>query len=182
MEHEGVLSPVAVIAQRVRQLRARKQMTAQQLAERLRQTGVPWDRATVTKLETGRRQNVTITEVLALALVLDVAPTNLFIVLDNSPYKVTPARTEPADLVRAWVRGEEPLPGTDERTFRTEVSLADMHKAHTAPSMDELVGLIARFKGVSVSDAHREIADRMDEDMRKRGIDLGGGDHTTDHH
>lgn len=166
MEHEGASGPVAVIAQRVRQLRARKEMTAQQLAERLRQTGVPWDRATVTKLETGRRQNISITELLALALVLDVAPINLFVSLDNLPYEVTPTRTEPADLVRAWVRGEEPLPGTDERMFRTEISLADLHKEHTT-TLEEHAMRIARMTGRSFSDALREVADQLENDRPK---------------
>ena len=87
-----------------------------------------WDRFAVSSLEKGKRQNVTVQELFALALTLDVAPTNLLVPLDDRPYQVTPTRTEKADLVRSWVRGEEPLPGTDERTYRAEKSLADMRK------------------------------------------------------
>lgn len=157
-----MVGPMAVLAQRVRQLRARKQLTAQQLADKLRQQGIPWDRATVTKLETGRRQNLAVTELLALALVLDVAPINLLVPLDDSSYQVTPKRSEDADTVRAWVRGESPLPGTDERTFRAEVSLADLRREHTT-TLEQQAELIARMKRIPLSAALREVADRLED-------------------
>lgn len=120
-------TPVGTIARRVRELRARRGWTAAEPGEELHtRHGLKWDRFTVTKLENGHRQNVTVTELLALASALDVAPVNLLVPLDDSPYQVTPTRTESADTVRAWVRGEDPLPGTDGRTYHAEVSAHDM--------------------------------------------------------
>ena len=127
MEHVEGVDPVAVIAHRVREVRARHGFTAQQLADKLREAGVPWDRATVTKLETGRRQNVSIVEVLALARVLDVALVHLLVPTDDEQrYQVTPTEALPAGRVRPWVRGIVPLPGTDSRIFHTEKPLAEL--------------------------------------------------------
>lgn len=131
MAHPSPSAPVDVLARRVRQVRTRREITAQQLADRLRAVGVAWDRATVTKLETGRRQNVTLVEWLALARVLDVAPVHLLIEPEvpgpdsddqaASLYEVTPGAPQPRSQARSWVRGMQPLPGTDLRTFYSEV-------------------------------------------------------------
>lgn len=102
-------------------------MTAQELADKLRASGVPWDRGTVTKLETGRRQGVSVTEWLALARALDVAPVHLLIPLeDRALFQVTPNEALPAHRVRPWARGIVPLPGSDSRIFHTEVPLAEL--------------------------------------------------------
>ncbi len=128
---------MGVIARRVREVRSRHQMTAQDLAERLTALGLPWNRTTVVKLENGRRENVSVTELLVLAEALATAPVNLLVPLDNEPYQVTPERTESADRVREWVRGNKPLPGTDteaQRTFYAEVAMADIQRrGHIVP-------------------------------------------------
>lgn len=162
------VGPVATIAQRVKELRGRRGWTAAHLGKVLGKHGVSWDRFTVANLESGKRQNVTVQELFALALALDVAPTNLLVPLDDRPYQVTPVRTESADMVRAWVRGEEPLPGADERTYRAEKSLADMRKEYST-TLEEQAAIVARAKGISLSDGFREIADRLDRDGGGRG-------------
>jgi transcriptional regulator with XRE-family HTH domain len=115
----------------VRELRGRRGWTAAQLGKQLAEQGVRWDRFTVAGLESGKRQNVSVVEFLALASALDVAPVHLLVPLDSEPYEVTPQRVESADDVRAWVRGEKPLPGTATeraRTFYAEVSTADIQR------------------------------------------------------
>ncbi|WP_394434778.1 helix-turn-helix domain-containing protein [Streptomyces sp. SGAir0957] len=122
MEHQEGVSPVEAIATRVRAARQRKGLTAQQLAGK-----VGWDRATVTKLETGRRQNVTVDEWLALARALDVAPIHLLVPLENGgAYRVTSDESVPTERARYWIRGIVPLSGTDDRIFRTEVPVAEL--------------------------------------------------------
>jgi transcriptional regulator with XRE-family HTH domain len=118
--------PVETIARRVREVRRRRGLSAAQLAERLREVGIPWDRNIVANLETGRRASVDVGELLALADALNVAPVHLLIP-PNEPdegerlYQVTPTRAAPVPLVRAWARGELPLPGTSVRGFYSEV-------------------------------------------------------------
>jgi transcriptional regulator with XRE-family HTH domain len=129
MEQDEGLSPVATVARRVKEVRGRKGMTAKELADKLRDdAGVKWDRATVTKLETGHRQTLTVVELLALARVLDVAPTHLLVPLDDRPFQVTPKEVQESGRVRQWLRGEKHLPGTDLQVFYSEVPLAEMRQ------------------------------------------------------
>jgi transcriptional regulator with XRE-family HTH domain len=123
MEHdEGPLAPTQAVAKRVRELREKRGLTAAQLAEQMASVGVAWDRGVVAKLETGRRANVSVAELLALAYVLDVAPVHLLVPLeDEQPYEVMPGRVEPAGLVRDWVRGVWYLEGASVRGFFSEL-------------------------------------------------------------
>lgn len=57
----------------MRELRQRRGLTAEQLAERMTEVGVPWNRGVVAKLETGRRQAVSVDELVGLSVVLDTA-------------------------------------------------------------------------------------------------------------
>jgi transcriptional regulator with XRE-family HTH domain len=115
------------IGRRIKELRRRRGITAQGLADLVSATGVRCDRWTVTKLETGRRQNVTVVELLAFARVLEVAPVNLLISPTNEgTFPVTPAECVDLREARAWFRGVKPLPNTDLRIFHTEVPLNEL--------------------------------------------------------
>jgi transcriptional regulator with XRE-family HTH domain len=127
MEQESAVAPVETLARRVREARNRKGLTAQQLAERLQSSGLSWDRGTVAKVETGRRQNISVVEWLALARALDVAPIHLLVPLDDErPYLVTPEERVSAGRARQWIRGTKPLAGTDLQIFWTEVPLNEV--------------------------------------------------------
>ncbi|MFD8225162.1 helix-turn-helix domain-containing protein [Streptomyces massasporeus] len=122
MEHSEGLPPTLAVARRVRELRERRRLTAQALADKLSEQGVPWERSTVAKLENGKRQNLTLTEWLALAAVLNVAPIHLLVPLDEkAELQVTPRMRVPALRARQFVRGEVPLPDSDARAFYSEV-------------------------------------------------------------
>ncbi|MBZ9638004.1 helix-turn-helix domain-containing protein [Streptomyces sp. PSKA30] len=124
--------PTEAIARRVSALRQRKGLNRQQLGEAMAANGVEWNRFTVSSLENGKRQNVTVVELLTLAKVLDVAPVHLLVPLeDEHPYQVTPKLTMPATRVRAWIRGQKPLPGTDLQIFYTEVPLDEVRSVRT---------------------------------------------------
>jgi len=126
------LDVVTNVAKRVKELRARKGLNAQEVGDRMwERTGIRWDRFTVANLETGRRKNITVPELLALARVLDVAPVHLLVPVDDQPFRLLPKEVQPADRVRAWVCGEEPLPMTDRRIFRTEVPLDEVPTTRT---------------------------------------------------
>jgi transcriptional regulator with XRE-family HTH domain len=137
MEHAEAEDPVSVIARRVKELRGRKGFTAQELADKLRASGVPWDRATVTKLETRRRQNVSVVEFLALAHALDVAPVHLLVPLGEGSYRVTPEESAPTARVRLWVKGESTLRGTDPQIYMTERPVGELGQwAVLEPAID----------------------------------------------
>lgn len=127
-------TPTQVVAQRVRELRTRHGWSAQALAERCADAGMPHlVRDVIANLEAGRRETVTIDEVMVLAFVLNVAPVDLFVPPDNTVehhkhgtvaltgYAVTPNRLQtPLSSVRGFVVGQNPLPGMDERRYRAE--------------------------------------------------------------
>jgi transcriptional regulator with XRE-family HTH domain len=118
------------IAIRVKELRTRQGVTSEQLADKLREHGVLWDRVRVTKLEKGHRQHLTVVEMLALSRVLNVAPVHLLVPPTNEgAFQVTPGEACTATEARDWIRGDEPLPGTDLRVFRTEVPLSELGRS-----------------------------------------------------
>ncbi|MFJ4012226.1 helix-turn-helix transcriptional regulator [Streptomyces sp. NPDC090026] len=163
MSPTPAVGPVPTIAQRVKELRRRKGWSADELGKALQREGVKWDRFTVANLENGKRQNVTVVELLALAKLLDVAVVHLLVPVADAPYLVTPETVEGSDTVRAWVRGQQPLPGMDERIFLTEVSVADMRlnyrQNHGAPG--SVVGGMAPFEGEGDGRGeHREAPER----------------------
>jgi transcriptional regulator with XRE-family HTH domain len=124
MEQDG---PAKAIGSRVREVRTKRGWSGADLARHLQAAGIPWERAMVAKLETGRRKSVTVMELLGLAYVLNVAPVHLLVPPDDpdEPYEVTPKITEPRFRVRGWIRGLFPLQRLpkvgDNRQFFAEV-------------------------------------------------------------
>jgi transcriptional regulator with XRE-family HTH domain len=124
MEHDdGPLAPTQAVAKRIRAVRERRRMTAAKLAAEMTRVGIPWNRSIVAKLESGRRPNVSVAELFALASVLDVAPVHLLVPFDDDdqPYQVTPTQVEAAGFVRDWIRGDWYLADTDLRNFFSEL-------------------------------------------------------------
>ena len=123
MDHDP-LGPTAAIAQRVRELRTKRGWSAERLAQEMRGAGVGWNRGVVAKLESGRRQDVSVAELLALSFVLNVAPVHLVVspTAVDASYQVTPQLTVAAEAVREWIRGYAFLPGTDRQLYFAEVS------------------------------------------------------------
>lgn len=141
------MTPTKTIAARVREIRERRSLTAQAVADQLRDLGIPWERSTVAKLENGTRENVTVSELLGLAVVLNVAPVHLLVPLaDDAPYQVTPTgehAQQSAAQIRDWVRGHGYLPGADLRAFWSEIPEAEFKQQFTfaqpAPVPKELL-------------------------------------------
>lgn len=121
MEQDG---PTKAIGPRIREMRTKRGWSGADLAREMRAVGVPWERAMVAKLETGRRKSVTVMELLALAYVLNIAPVHLLVPPDDpdAPYEVTPKITAPRASVRAWIRGVNSIDdNADGRQFFAEV-------------------------------------------------------------
>ncbi|MFI1951986.1 helix-turn-helix domain-containing protein [Streptomyces xinghaiensis] len=158
MEQSEQWEPTRAVAKRLREIRKRRGLTAEQLADRLTEQGVPWQRSTVAKLENGSRENVTIAEWLALAYVLDVAPIHLLVPTDapaGDVYQVTPTETATIGDVRAWVRGFEELPGTDRRKFYASVPEVEFGVREVDPERFEWVWSVVKYVSRSMGRLYR---------------------------
>lgn len=104
------------VADQVRTLRVRSGSGSQQdLADRL-----GWNQSTVARVESGKRA-ITVDELFALAVALDVAPVELLSAsFDPTNVPVAGTGLTPAEA-REWVKGERPLPGGDEGRYWTNV-------------------------------------------------------------
>lgn len=67
----------------IKAAREAKHLTQEQLAARLRDLGLDWSRATVASVETGRRDDVGITEIVIVAFALGTSPAEL--IPSNTP-------------------------------------------------------------------------------------------------
>lgn len=74
---DPVRNPTADLIRNMRAMRKSRGWSAELLATAMRTAGVPWERAVVAKLETGRRAQVTVAELFALATVFGVEPLDL---------------------------------------------------------------------------------------------------------
>jgi transcriptional regulator with XRE-family HTH domain len=109
-------TPSDRIAELVRERRRQLNLTREQIADRCAEIGAPQlTTAALTNIETGRRRasgarrrEVSVEELLILAVVLGVQPVNLVVpptAEDGEPYAVTPEVTAPAAVVRDWIGG-----------------------------------------------------------------------------
>jgi len=107
-----------VVAGRLKDLRRRYGLSAAQLAEQCAAAGVPeLTPAVIANIETGRRdqatgqrrRQVTVEELLALAIVLNVPPLALLVRPDAETIPVTPeVQAHPAEVL-LWLLAEQPL-------------------------------------------------------------------------
>jgi transcriptional regulator with XRE-family HTH domain len=97
----------------------------EELARRLEAVGYPINRATIAKIESGRRV-VTLDEVLIFALVFDVSPLHLVVPEGpTEPLSVTPTVRVVAAKARRWIRGWEALPEQDADRYRNTIPPQD---------------------------------------------------------
>jgi hypothetical protein len=92
-----------------------KRMTVQALSDRCAELGLPLDRTVITKLEKGRRQSITVPELLVLGRALKVPPLMLiFPVGQADVIEVIPGHEMTPFQAAQWFSGEQPWPdGTD---------------------------------------------------------------------
>ena len=102
----------AMIAARVRVLRRETRLSGAGLAAGMKDRGIPWNRTTVAKLETGRRESITVPELLALADVLGVPVP--WLLVDLTAATAVPFEGIERDpwAVMLWLVGKEPLTST----------------------------------------------------------------------
>ena len=89
--------------------RKARQLSAERLAEGVSELGLRYTRTQVTNLESGRRDSITVGEVLAFAAVLDVPPFLLLVPLgQDEEVEALPGRMTDAWQVYRWMNGEVP--------------------------------------------------------------------------
>lgn len=134
-------------------------MSAQQLADRCAELGLPIRRSVLANLESGRRETLSVAELLVLAKALEVAPILLLFPLGyQETIEVVPGEEVPVPDAAMWFTGEMSWPGSSNEEARRwiEVSFpADLFRLH------------ARYL------ADWEHADRTAED--ERGMSYGRG-------
>jgi transcriptional regulator with XRE-family HTH domain len=122
------------IAAEVRYWRERRGLSAQQLAERTRQLGHHVPRNVVANLENGRRETLSIAEVLILAAALDVPPVLLVAPVGRKRYvQLLPEVVATSWEARGWIHGatEPQYSGASAvhwQESRRAVILFDMHR------------------------------------------------------
>lgn len=95
----------SLIARRIRRAREARGWSAARMAHEMTLKGVRWDRFNVTHLEIGRRQNVTVDELLALACVLGVSPMEI---IKEDPCAQCGGEPPPGYTCRTCGTAEEP--------------------------------------------------------------------------
>lgn len=98
------------VAENVQTLR--RPRSAEALAASVQLEGVAMNRSALANIESHRRADLTLEEVAALAIALNVSPTNLLLPPDGASDRVavTPKREDHAWLVRQWIYGRMRLP------------------------------------------------------------------------
>ncbi|MGH3783029.1 MAG: helix-turn-helix domain-containing protein [Pseudonocardiaceae bacterium] len=103
-------SLTAGIARRVRALRTEARLSGPGLATAMNGQGIPWNRTTVAKLETGRRESISVAELLALAVVLGVPPAWLLVdPKAGTPVPVAEGIEVDPWTALLWLTGSQPL-------------------------------------------------------------------------
>jgi transcriptional regulator with XRE-family HTH domain len=101
-----------VVGQLVRTARQARGLSLEQLANRLRDLGLGYDKAKLSRIENG--QAVTLTEWLELAAALGYPPLLLVLPVGNAePIEVLPGQPLHPDRVSQWIEGAAPLATPD---------------------------------------------------------------------
>lgn len=146
----------AAVGTRVAQLRAKRGLTQDGLARRLRDYyGLGWDRPTVGRLEAGERESLDLGALVALALVLDVEDLAELTGEGSEMLTLADGLAVRGGALAGLLRGERPR----------AIPPADFEDAHS--EMGALLGVI---KSAEKSDAERKAAVRLGIDATALGV------------
>jgi hypothetical protein len=159
-----------VVAREVRRYREahRPKMSAQQLADRTAQLGMPIPRSVLANLESGRRETVSVAEVMVLAAALDVSPIELMcpVGFDEKTEMLPGRMMDPREAVR-WFTGEMKLDITDAATTLRPPGTGERSSTYLVEYHDQLI----RRLRVQEADAARALADAKAEGADDRALD-----------
>lgn len=125
------------VAKNLARIRNAQRKTTAQLGELVTELGIPMTASTVTKIEK-RDRRVTVDELVALALALDVSPATLLLPTEQpgAPVQLSPEGAPvPWEAAWRWLHGETPLPGSDSAaTWDQRVRWLDANRPYVPPS------------------------------------------------
>jgi transcriptional regulator with XRE-family HTH domain len=131
---ESARTPSEVIAVRIKELRQRRGLSVAKLATRCEELGMPkLNRDVITNIEVvGRRQDVGVTELLVLALALDVPPALLLVPLDGrTDLQITPDVGMSSWRALFWLAGEnEPTDRDERQRWRETIAPVHQHRSY----------------------------------------------------
>jgi len=158
---------VAREVRRYREMR-RPRMSVQRLADRTAELGMPIPRSVLANLESGRRDTVSVAEVLVLAAALDVAPIELIspVGFDKETEMLPGSTMDPLYAMR-WFTGELKLDisGDGAWTMRTP-GTAEQSSTYLVEYHDELINRLRTQE----ADAARALADASVEGADDRAL------------
>jgi len=150
-------------------------MSAEQLAAAVTKLGLPYTRAQVSNLESGRRDSITVGEVLAFAEVLGVPPALLiFPVGVEQDVESVPGTYSDAWTAYQWLVGQhgdhEPLGyyTRHERAWRQWLAIDHPLQSRQAPGVGEPVRLGSTLEGMAARD-ELLVMGAMRKEMRRNG-------------
>lgn len=168
---DEALRPSRVFGVQTRRLRLRKEWTSQQkLADRLSELGHAIDRSALARIERGTR-GVPLDEALAIAAALEVSPLSLVLPAESGdPIAITPSIVVTSAEARAWLRGDEPLPGQDREFFEQElpVEWIDVLVRRRIQALESVVAALADAWSAESTEQITDGLDALDEEIQRQ--------------
>ncbi len=159
-----------LVAREVRRYREaqRPKMSTQKLADRTAELGMAIPRSVLANLESGRRETVSVSEVLVLAAALNVAPIELMcpVGFDKQTEMLPGRMMDPPDAMR-WFTGELKLELAGPATTVRQPGTADLSTTYLMKYHDEL---LFRLR-MQEAEAAKAAADAADAEATKREVD-----------
>jgi len=156
-----------LVAREVRRYREAQlpRMSAQQLSDRTAELGMPIPRSVLANLESGRRETVSVAEVLVLAAALNIAPIELIcpVGFDKQTEMLPGRMMDPLGAMR-WFTGELKLDVTDAATTLRQPGSGEHSSTYLLEYHDELINRLR----VKEAEAHRAVADAAKDDADER--------------
>jgi transcriptional regulator with XRE-family HTH domain len=158
-----LLSASDAVAAQLREARKSRGWTGSEMADRCSRAGLPISKSVLANIESGRpgddgrrRRDITVDELLALALVLDIAPIYLMGLPRDTEESVAVAvapevSISDPDQLLLWLRGDQPLPTTDSRRYFT-TALEHMPMLDSARVMNELRSAVLQDRTTELLD------------------------------
>lgn len=160
-----------VVAAQIRRYRKRRGMSTRALAERCAELGLTIPQPVLSNLELGRRESVSVAELLVLAAALDVPPVELAVPLGRQEtVEILPGMELPTWHAARWFRGDTALeigddrqPRYEDRGSRTDLPI-DVFVVHDRLMKDWLMadGMVTRMAEI-LTQATRSPQDAADQ-------------------